>query len=99
MKRIKRAAPKAYPVSWTISTELDVINSRGTFHLAPGITLGIKGEPGRFRFVDHVFNTANDSEWITVIGGTGKGTSREVTMWRSFHPERITRIYRERIKK
>lgn len=58
--------------------------------MVQGTEFAVEGERGgRFRFLSHV--QADDVEWVNCIGGP-KG----VAMWRSFRPERITRITRLR---
>jgi hypothetical protein len=57
---------------------------RGNRVLRPGVEVSISGERGRFRFREHVVNTASGAEWVTVIGPSG---------FRSFRPERIKRVH------
>lgn len=55
--------------------------------LTPGSEFTVQGERGaRFRFHSYV-ETADGRCWINAFGGPHK-----VTMWRSFRPERISRI-------
>jgi hypothetical protein len=56
-------------------------------HLGPGTEFSVHGEPGRFRFVEHVITPAG-VEWITAHGGP-----RKVRVCRSFRPERIRRVH------
>lgn len=54
--------------------------------MVPGTEFAVSGERGaRFRFLNHV--QAEETEWINCLGGP-----KNVTMWRSFRPERILRI-------
>lgn len=56
--------------------------------MVPGTEFAVAGERGgRFRFLNHV--VADGVEWINCLGGK-KGHE----MWRSFRPERVTRITR-----
>lgn len=56
--------------------------------MVPGTEFSVSGERGgRFRFLNHV--QVADAEWINCIGGP-----KNVTMWRSFRPDRILRITR-----
>lgn len=56
-------------------------------HVDPGTELSIRGERGRFRFVEHV-RTDRDVEWISVVGGP-KG----VITFRAFAPDRIKTVH------
>jgi hypothetical protein len=56
--------------------------------MVPGTEFAVAGERGaRFRFLSFV--QAGDKVWINAIGGPHK-----VVMWRSFRPDRISRITR-----
>jgi hypothetical protein len=85
--RKANAAP-AHPPWWTVS-EIYVFGNRT---LTRGTGLKIRGERGAtFRFWDHVTVPEHDgkpeTEWITVTGGP-----LGVSMFRSFRPERITKV-------
>lgn len=72
------------PEDWTVSDSY----SAGGKDIRRGTELAIRGERGgRFRFVEHV-RRSNGVEWITVIGG-----ARGVSMYRSFRPDRISRVF------
>lgn len=58
--------------------------------LEAGGEFSVHGEPGRFRFVEHVVS-ASGAEWVTGIGGP-----RKVNVCRSFRPERIKRVHIKR---
>lgn len=72
---------------WTRSKHFVAESGR---HVEPGTEVSIKGERGRFRFVEHVV-TDKGAEWISVVGGP-KG----VSTWRAFRPERIRRVHVKR---
>lgn len=55
--------------------------------LRPGVEFSVRGERGRFRFLEHV-RTPAGVEWVSAIGGT-KG----VLMARAFYPERIKKVF------
>ena len=75
----KKKNINATPCSWQISTDF-VANSR---HLSPGTEIKIRGEKGRFKFLQHI-RTAT-AEWIDVRDKDGR--------FRSFHPERIKTVH------
>lgn len=79
-----KGAPSAPPADRTIATTYTA-NGR---HITPGTELSIRGARGRFRFVAHV-RTHAGAEWIDVYGGPQGRTA-----WRSFAPDRITRVHR-----
>ena len=58
--------------------------------LTPGVEFKVKGERGRFRFIEFV-RTPKGAEWVTCAGGTKK-----VVTTRSFRPDRVIRVYRDR---
>lgn len=62
--------------------------TRNRRHVVPGTELSVRGERGRFRFHAYVTN-AKGSTWVDVYGGP-EGRP----MWRSFAPDRITRVHR-----
>lgn len=65
----------------------DTHTSASGRHLAPGTEFSVHGEPGRFRFAEHVV-APSGAEWITAFGGP-----RKVNVTRSFRPERIKRVH------
>ena len=65
---------------WTYSTEY----RHGTRLLKPGTVLSIKGERGRWRFIQHI-STNTGVEWIDVASGD--------TCIRSFRPDRIRIVH------
>ncbi|WP_036959210.1 hypothetical protein [Promicromonospora kroppenstedtii] len=69
---------------WTRSTTHTSAKGR---HIGPGTEFSVYGEPGRFRFVEHVTTPAG-VEWVT-----GHGGPRKVRVCRSFRPERIKRVH------
>jgi hypothetical protein len=75
--------------AWTRSTHHTSAKGR---HLAPGVEFSVYGEPGRFRFVEHVTTPAG-VQWVTGIGGP-----RKVNVTRSFRPERVHRVHTKRVK-
>lgn len=83
MSRRKVITP-SNPLNWTITTEIS-INGR---IVSPGTELSIKGERGRFRFIQHVVN-ANGVEWIDVVGG-----KKNYDMFRSFKLDRVKTVHR-----
>ncbi len=87
---------RPWPDHWAVTTDYKL---HGQW-LRPGISvLVITGEPGgRFRFLRHVTNTATGTEWLDVVGGTGQGTPREVTMFRAFRPARVRRVLRPKVR-
>jgi len=72
------------PLNWVITTEIS-INGR---NVSPGTELSIKGERGRFRFMQHVVN-ANGVEWIDVVGGR-----KNYDLQRSFKIDRVKTVHR-----
>jgi hypothetical protein len=96
MARRKNKIKLVLPEHWEVSKELDITKPSGqVIHLELDTVIGIEGERGgRFRFKEHVVNTQTGQEWITVCGGTAQGTPREVIMFRSFDPSRVTRTYK-----
>jgi len=81
--RRKKAEKRDDPSKdWEVTTELQ-INGR---YVKKGTELKIKGERGRFRFIQHI-KTAK-AEWIDVWGGPKNAPS-----WRSFVPEKIARVH------
>lgn len=73
---------EAHP-DWTVSEEMTV-NGR---KVEIGTEVSIKGEPGRFKFLQHV--TTPSCEWVDVIGGR-KGYVHQ----RSFRPDRVKTVHR-----
>lgn len=69
---------------WVVSDEYEA-NGR---KIHRDTELSIEGQLGRYRFVRHVFNPANNAEWIDVIGGP-KGYN----VYRSFNPTKIKRVH------
>lgn len=72
---------------WIVSETVKV-NGR---IVSPGVEVKVSGEPGRFVFLRHVLNPANNAEWIDVVGGP-KGVERT----RAFRPHRIVTVHRTR---
>jgi hypothetical protein len=73
---------------------LDAEWERSTSWTAPtgrrvevGTEVSIKGERGRFRFVEHV--DTGDAEWLSVFGPVGQ----EHRCVRSFRPERVKVVH------
>lgn len=88
MPRRRTPTPHVDPsAAWTRSHTHTSASGR---HLAPGTEFSVYGEPGRFRFVEHVITPAG-IEWVTGIGGP-----RKVRVCRSFRPERIKRVHVKR---
>lgn len=56
--------------------------------LHPGTQVSIRGEGGRFRFVEAV-TTENGKHWLTFLGGRAG-----MYAWRSFYPSRVKRVHR-----
>ncbi len=82
----RRGAPLV-PVlgqDWDRSTSITV-NRRS---VEPGTELSIRGEPGRFVFVEHV-RTPKGAAWVTCIGGIAGRAE-----YRSFDPARIKTVHR-----
>lgn len=89
-KRSRGHAATPHPPNWHVSSSYQ----HGRQQLTPGRLLKIRGERGQFRFVRHVVTEPTDrrrkrAEWIDVVGGTAG-----VVMWRSFRPDRISRVLR-----
>lgn len=57
-------------------------------HLTPGIEVSVKGERGRFRFINAQMTSAGK----LVLNFVGGAAGHEV--FRSFYPERIRRVHR-----
>lgn len=89
MPRRKRVVEPRWDPSaaWVRSGHLVAASGR---HVEVGTELSIKGERGRFRFVEHVV-TEKGHEWICVVGGP-KGTKT----FRFFRPERIRTVHVKR---
>lgn len=60
--------------------------------LVPGTEFSVHGEPGRFRFLEHVVGPSG-AEWVTAFGGP-----RKVNVTRSFRPERIKTVHTKRVR-
>lgn len=56
--------------------------------LRVGTEVSIRGERGRFRFVQAV-ETPSGAVWLDFIGGPAKAEK-----WRSFKPEQVRRVHR-----
>jgi len=71
-----------------IATTFTWVNGNARqYLLEPGTEFSIGGLRGRFSFTQHVTTAAGD-EWIDCFGGTlSRGMSR------SFHPNRISKVY------
>lgn len=82
----KRKSKPQRPADWTITEEIRV---HGRV-VKPGTEVSIKGERGRFRFIEHVLTEAG-AEWISVVGGP-KG----VITQRAFHPDRVKTVHAKR---
>lgn len=89
MNRRKRYSGPAHPEWW----EVHQTYRRGRTELTRGRELKIQGVRGQtFRFWDYVVvpphgDKTEPVEWITVTGETG---------FRSFRPDRISRVLRQR---
>lgn len=57
-------------------------------HLVPGTEVSIRGERGRFRFI----NAQETKAGLTVLNFVGGPSGHEV--FRSFYPERVRRVHR-----
>ena len=87
-RRAKTVVHRVNPsADWTRSDHFVAPSGR---HLTPGVEFSVRGERGRFRFVEHVL-TEKGVEWISAIGGP-----RGVKTWRAFRPERIRRVHTKR---
>lgn len=75
---------------WTVKQEW---KSPAGFLVTRGTELSITGERGRFRFYEHVV-TDKDAEWLTVIGGPGRG-DHQTRQFRFFRPERVKTVHRK----
>lgn len=92
LKRVKPAPLQPFAVpfvpvdrGWITSDVYTMPNGK---RLTIGTEVTVRGERGaRFRFVKHV-RTPDGREWLDLMGGPSK-----VTMWRSFRPERISRVF------
>jgi hypothetical protein len=81
-RKIPATAVNTLDKEWVRSTTFTA-NGR---KIESGTELSITGQPGRWRFVEHVVN--GDAEWVTVIGGKkGERTTR------SFLPARIKQVH------
>ena len=60
-------------------------------HVEPGTELSIRGERGRFRFIEYrrAVVDGKPSDWITVYGGPANKPA-----CRSFSPTRVTTVHR-----
>lgn len=67
---------------WVFEAEI-LINGR---HVVKDTELSIKGERGRFRFIQQVTN--GETTWIDVVGGT-KGSKQ----MRSFYLDKVRRVH------
>lgn len=76
---------KGPPEDWAVAHEVEA-NGRT---ITVGTELSIKGQRGRFRFVEHVWRPIRDTEWITVWGGP-KGSEQ----MRSFRIDQIKTVHR-----
>lgn len=84
-RRKSQTPPEPRPNDhWVISEEYEA-NGR---KIHRDTELSIEGHMGRYRFVKHVFNPANNAEWIDIIGGP-KGYK----IYRSVRPDRIKRVH------
>lgn len=81
-KKVKPTTAEIHP-DWVISNEI-TINGR---LVGVGTELSIKGEPGRFRFQQHI--KTPKAEWIDVIGGRPK-----YERFRSFRVEAVKTVHR-----
>ena len=80
----KKARQSRLDREWERSTEFKAQTGR---ILSPGVEFSVRGERGRFRFVEYVDN--GYASWISAVGGT-KG----VAMMRAFAPDRVKRVHR-----
>lgn len=85
MDKTVTQANEASPPLLTRVGELKV-NGRS---VVVGTELSIKGQPGRFRFVEYVVAAGAKHDWITVWGG-----SENHRAYRSFDPDRIRTVHR-----
>jgi hypothetical protein len=81
-KKVKPTTADIHP-DWVISNEITV-NGRA---VGIGTELSIKGEPGRFRFIQHIQTPT--AEWIDVIGGKPKYERQ-----RSFRSTAVKTVHR-----
>lgn len=71
-----------------IDTTFTWVNSKDReYVLEPGTEFSVTGLRGRFAFNQHVTTAAGD-EWIDCFGGAASRV-----MSRSFHPDRISKVY------
>lgn len=90
MSRRRVPTPHVDPsADWTRSHTHTSARGR---HLAVGTEFSVHGEPGRFRFAEHVVSPSG-AEWVTAFGGP-----RKVNVCRSFRPERIKSVHTKRVK-
>jgi hypothetical protein len=88
--------PERLPLDWAVS-QVTTINGRRVERRQEkddtgrwqwwATELSIRGESGRFRFVQHVLTET--AEWIDVIGGPVGSP-----MWRSFYLDRVKTVHR-----
>lgn len=84
-------AAQPLPEGWVVSLELRL---QGRLPLTEGRKFRVTGETGEFIFLRHV-TTAKGEEWIDCYGGrsTKRGDHKQ---FRSFHPDRVRSVARER---
>jgi hypothetical protein len=81
----RKSKAKPLPPDWVIESEATINNRK----VVPGTEVSIKGERGRFRFIQRVVRPERGVEWLDFWGGP-KGSEA----WRSFHPDKVKRIHR-----
>lgn len=84
MTKRKNTIVATNPNNWII-VEHATINGR---KIERGTEVSIKGESGRFRFIQHVTNQ-NGVQWIDVVGG-----KKNYEMSRSFRLDRVKTVHR-----
>jgi hypothetical protein len=77
----KKIRERNIPQGWTILERYQAPSGRW---LERGTELKIRGERGRFRFVEYVQN-ANGAEWLYVRDRNQR--------YRAFRPERVTTVH------
>lgn len=84
MAKKKKEPKKNFNPSWVVSDSIQ-INGRKVF---TGSEISIKGERGRFRFIQLV--KTPEVEWVDVIGG-----SNNYKAFRSFYLDRVKIVHRK----
>lgn len=84
MAKKKKEPKKNFNPSWVVSDSIQ-INGRKVF---TGSEISIKGERGRFRFIQLV--KTPEVEWVDVIGGPNNYKA-----FRSFYLDRVKVVHRK----